>query len=59
MDIREHAISYIKTLSYEDKIKMKTMLEHNIMCCLGYSKAHNLDPVLLNQELKSILGGKR
>ena len=58
MNIREHAINYIKTLSFEDRNKMKTMLEHNVICCFGYAKAHNLDPVLFNQELKSILGGK-
>lgn len=58
MDIKECVINYIKSLSSEDRKKVKTMLDHDIICCLGYSREHNIDPVLFNQELKSVLGGK-
>ena len=41
-EIRQIAINFIKTLSSDDKEKMKTMMNHGIICGSGYAIKNGL-----------------
>lgn len=49
------AIDYISNLDSNQKVKLKRMLENNILCCAGVAKAYSLDPNELQAELLDIL----
>lgn len=59
MNVRECAINYLRTLSTQDKERVKKMMGHRVICGFGYAKKNNVDPILFNDELKSLLGGER
>lgn len=58
MEVRKVAVQYIKMLNLEQKRKLKTMLNHGIICCSDFAKKHNIEPVELTRELKEIFRGK-
>ena len=58
MEVRKVAIQYIKMLSPEQKNKLKTMLNHGIVCCADYARKNNIEPCELTKELIEIFGGK-
>ena len=58
MDIRSYAIDYIRNLTTSEKDRLRTMLSHGIVCGVGYAKKNNVDAILFNNELKSILEEK-
>ena len=49
---------FLKTLSKEDKEKLKIMISHNIQCGRDYSIMNGIDVEQFNNELKLIFGGK-
>lgn len=57
-EIRQIAINFIKTLSLADKEKIKTMMNHGIICGSGYAIENDIEPIQLNEELKLMFGGK-
>lgn len=57
MDIKQIAINYIKTLNSDEKMKLKSMLSHKILCCKDYAAKNQIPPEILNAELKRILLG--
>lgn len=56
--MRVVAINFLKTLSKEDKEKLKIMISHNIQCGRDYSIMNGIDVEQFNNELKLIFGGK-
>ena len=59
MEMRVVAINFLKTLSKEDKEKLKKiMISHNIQCSRDYSIMNGIDVEQFNNELKLIFGGK-
>lgn len=56
MEVRKVAVQYIKTLNSEQKSKLKTMLNHGIVCYADYARKNNIEPVNFTAELKTILG---
>ena len=58
MEVRQIAINFIKTLSNNDKEKLKVMLAHGITCGADYAKKNNIEPLQLTEELKLIFEGK-
>lgn len=58
MGMREIAIGFIKNLSVYDKEKIKEMINHGVVCGLGFAKKNNVEPSALNEELKSIFKEK-
>jgi len=58
MEIRSVAINFIKSLTKNQKEKLKIMLEHNVVCCSDYAKKYEVRPEDLTNELKLIFGGK-
>lgn len=57
-EIRQIAINFIKTLSSDDKEKIKIMMNHGIICGSGYAIKNDIEPIQLNEELKLMFGGK-
>lgn len=55
MEAKITAINYIKTLNSTEKQKLKTMLSHKVQCGRDFAIKNNVDPVVFNNELKSIL----
>ena len=55
MEIRQVAISYIKTLSNSEKEKLKTMLAHDVSCGKDFAIQNGIEPAIFNKELKNIL----
>ena len=58
MEVRQIAINFIKTLSENEKQKLKTMLSHGVLCGADYARQNEIEPVQLNEELKLVFGGK-
>lgn len=58
MDIRQIAIGYIKTLSVDDRGRVKDMLDHGIICGADYARQNELDPSVFSAELKLVFEGK-
>ena len=58
MEVRQIAINFIKTLSNNDKEKLKVMLAHGITCGVDYAKRNEIEPLQLTEELKLIFEGK-
>ena len=58
MDVRQIAIDYIKSLSENEKEKLRVMLEHGITCGADYARQNEIEPVQLTEELKLIFKGK-
>lgn len=58
MEVRQIAINFIKTLSSNDKEKLKVMLNHGIICGSDYAKQNGIEPIQLTEELKLIFEGK-
>ena len=58
METRVAAINYIKTLSDNDKNKIKSMLGHGIICGADYARQNELDPQVFSDELRLVFGGK-
>lgn len=54
MDIREQTVKYIKSLSIKDRLKLKQMINHNIVCCSGLVKQLKISLEDFNTELRSI-----
>jgi len=59
METRVAAIDFIKSLSKTDKEKIKTMLEHGIICGADYARQCGLNPQLFSDELKEVFKGER
>ena len=57
MDIRQIAIGYIKTLSLDERNRVKDMLDHGIICGADYARMNGVAPTELSRELKLIFGG--
>lgn len=57
MDIREQIVKYIKSLSIKDREKLKSMIEHNIICGSGIAEKLGISTEDLNGELKKIFEG--
>lgn len=55
MDVKGYVVDFIKTLSDEDKRRMRVMLSHGIICGTSYANEKGIEPKLFNKELKSIL----
>lgn len=58
METRVAAIDYLKTLTKDEKERVKTMLSHGVICGADYARQNGLDPQLFTEELKLVFGGK-
>ena len=57
MGIRDHIVKYIKGLSIQDREKLKSMIEHDIVCGSGIAEKLGISVEDLNGELKKIFKG--
>ena len=46
MEVRQIAINFIKTLSPNDKEKLKVMLTHGITCGTDYARQNEIEALL-------------
>jgi|GEM_PF-5930892 len=58
MEMRTAAISFIKTLSETDREKIRDMLSRGVVCGADFARMQGIDPMLFNEELKLVFGGK-
>mgnify|MGYP007070317351 CR=1 FL=1 len=58
METRVAAINFIKSLSESDKVKIKSMLSHGIICGADFARQNELNPAVFSEELKLVFGGK-
>lgn len=58
METRVAAINYIKTLSENDRQKVKEMLSRGIICGADWARQNGINPMLFSDELRLVFGGK-
>lgn len=58
MELREHAIAYLKSLDSKARKSVKEMQRHGVICGNGYAEKNGLDPQEFDAELKSAIDGK-
>lgn len=54
MDTKESVISYLKSISEQDRNRLKVMVKSGITCCIGYAKDLGIDVDDFNAELRRI-----
>jgi hypothetical protein len=52
--VKNEAIKYIKSLNQLERVRLKNMLDKNILCCFGIAKDLNIDVNDFNAELRRI-----
>ncbi len=59
MEMRNIAIAYIKQLSsIKEKERLKSMVEHGVICGSDFARKHDITPEQLTNELKLIFKGE-
>lgn len=47
---------FLENINFSEKMKLKEMLSHNVICHKGFAEENNIDIVEFNNELKRQLG---
>ena len=55
MNLKQSVITYIKSLSDQERQSLTTMVKNGIKCCVGYAETKKINPDLFNSELKAVL----
>jgi hypothetical protein len=55
MNLKQAVITYIKSLSEQERQALTTMVKNGIKCCVGYAETKGINPDLFNSELKAVL----
>lgn len=58
MEARQAAINYVKSMTTNERQKLKAMLSHGILCGKDCAVQNEVNPVVFNAELKAILEGR-
>ena len=55
MEVRQAVINFIKTLSNNEKSKIKEMLNHGIIVGADFARMSEVDPMIFNEDLRRVL----
>ena len=58
MEMREAAVVFLRTLSEDDRQRIKNMLLHGIVCGADFARENELNPMQFADELRLVFGGK-